>query len=99
MIKPAYLKMFDKDEWKALKEDATGPGGVDRLRRTIEEHDWFAPFMNKGGAVKKKKMAMGGMMPTEERKINPTTGLTMKKGGMTDMRKTGKFYGGMARKK
>ena len=54
MIKPAYLKMFDKDEWKALKEDATGPGGVDRLRRTIEEHDWFAPFMNKGGAVKNK---------------------------------------------
>ena len=38
-------------------------------------------------------LQMGGMMPMEERKINPTTGLTMKKGGMTDMRKTGMFYG------
>ena len=48
---------------------------------------------------KKKKMAMGGMMPMQERKINPSTGLAMKKGGMIDMRKTGMFYGGMARKK
>ena len=49
---------------------------------------------------KKKKMAMGGMMPMQERKINPSTGLAMNKGGMTDMRKTGMFYGGgMARKK
>tara|TARA_R100000781_G_scaffold100605_1_gene64084 strand:- start:174 stop:398 length:225 start_codon:yes stop_codon:yes gene_type:complete len=50
---------------------------------------------------KKKKMNVGGMMPTpQERKINPTTGMSMNKGGMTDMRKTGMFYGGgMARKK
>ena len=48
---------------------------------------------------KKKKMAMGGMMPMQERKINPSTGLAMKKGGMIDMRKAGMFYGGMARKK
>ena len=27
-------------------------------------------------------LQMGGMMPTEERKINPTTGMTMKYGGM-----------------
>lgn len=52
----------------------------------------------KGGAMKKKGYAMGGMMP--ERKINPSTGMAMKKGGMVDMRKTGMFYGGgMARKK
>ena len=48
---------------------------------------------------KPKKMAMGGMMPMQERKINPSTGLAMKKGGMIDMRKAGMFYGGMARKK
>ena len=55
---------------------------------------------------------MGGMMPMNEKKINPTTGMAMNKGGMskkkkgyakggmTDMRKTGMFYGGgMARKK
>ena len=52
----------------------------------------------KGGAMKKKGYAMGGMM--EEKKINPSTGMAMKKGGMVDMRKTGMFYGGgMARKK
>ena len=57
---------------------------------------------NKGGPVtkKKKKMNVGGMMPmNQKRKVNPTTGLSMNKGGMTDMRKTGMFYGGMARKK
>jgi len=33
------------------------------------------------------------------RKVNPTTGLTMKKGGMVDYRKKGMFYGGgMARR-
>ena len=45
-----------------------------------------------------KKMAMGGMMPMQEQKINPTTGMAMNKGGMSDMRKTGMFYGGMAKK-
>ena len=31
--------------------------------------------------------------------VGITSGLKMKKGGMIDMRKTGMFYGGMARKK
>ena len=53
-------------------------------------------------------LQMGGMMPTEERKINPTTGMTMKYGGMPtgkartghmDMRKNGMFYGGMTNRK
>ena len=44
-------------------------------------------------------MAMGGMMPMQERKINPSTGLSMNKGGMTDMRKAGMFYGGGMAKK
>jgi len=58
----------------------------------------------KGGDMKdysKKKayqMNMGGMMPTDDKKINPTTGMSMNKGGMADMRKTGMFYGGMAKK-
>tara|TARA_R110002020_G_scaffold205466_2_gene410074 strand:+ start:43 stop:222 length:180 start_codon:yes stop_codon:yes gene_type:complete len=46
-----------------------------------------------------KKMNVGGMMSMDERKVNPTTGLSMKKGGMSDMRKTGMFYGGMANRK
>ena len=53
-------------------------------------------------------LQMGGMMPMEERKINPTTGMAMRYGGMTkgkprtghmDMRKNGMFYGGMANRK
>ena len=49
----------------------------------------------------KNKMSMGGaMMPMDQkRKVNPTTGLSMNKGCMIDMRKTGMFYGGMTRKK
>tara|TARA_X000001382_G_scaffold128401_1_gene118011 strand:+ start:1928 stop:2518 length:591 start_codon:yes stop_codon:yes gene_type:complete len=51
----------------------------------------------KGGAMKKKGYAMGGMMP--ERKINPSTGMAMKKGGMIDMRKSGMFSkGGLTKK-
>ena len=59
----------------------------------------------KGGTMKdysKKKpyqMNMGGMMPMDDKKVNPTTGMTMNKGGMTDMRKAGMFYGGGMAKK
>ena len=41
---------------------------------------------------KAHQMNMGGMM--EEKKINPSTGMAMKKGGMVDYRKGGMFYGG-----
>ena len=53
-------------------------------------------------------LQMGGMMPMEERKINPTTGMAMRYGGIPkgkprtghmDMRKNGMFYGGMANRK
>ncbi len=60
---------------------------------------------NKGGLMKKKKkMNVGGLTQSAmqnglSRKVNPTTGLTMNKGGMTDYRKSGMFYGGgMARR-
>ena len=55
-------------------------------------------------AKKKSEMNIGGltqspMMNGLSRKINPTTGLTMNKGGMIDYRKKGMFYGGgMARR-
>ena len=52
------------------------------------------------GGMKKKGYAMGGMMPmNQKKKINPTTGLSMNRGGMTDMRKSGMFKGGMTKKK
>jgi len=69
--------------------------------------EFFNIGKNKGGMMKKKKgYSMGGMMPMDQKKINPTTGMAMNKGGMskkkkgyakggvTDMRKTGMFYGG-----
>jgi len=47
---------------------------------------------------KVKNMNVGGLtspvMVGGEKKINPTTGLSMNKGGMTDYRKSGMFYGG-----
>ena len=49
--------------------------------------------MNVGG------LTQSSMMNGLNRKINPATGLTMKKGGMIDYRKKGMFYGGgMARR-
>ena len=80
IIKPKYIAMYDEDEYQALLEDVSGPGGVDRLRTVILDHDWFAPF-NKGGLAKKKK---------SKPKSNK---------GSIDYRKTGMFYGGMAKKR
>ena len=53
---------------------------------------------------KAKGMNVGGLTQSAmqnglNRKVNPATGLTMKKGGMIDYRKKGMFYGGgMARR-
>tara|TARA_R110001592_G_scaffold97850_1_gene279911 strand:+ start:1078 stop:1512 length:435 start_codon:yes stop_codon:yes gene_type:complete len=94
---------------KKLKEEA--PKEYEKWQR--DPYKFYMNMMNKGGMMKKKKgYSMGGMMPMNEKKINPTTGMAMNKGGMskkkkgyakggmTDMRKTGMFYGGgMARKK
>ena len=52
-----------------------------------------AKGMNVGG------LTQSSMMNGLNRKVNPTTGLTMNKGGMIDYRKKGMFYGGgMARR-
>ena len=49
--------------------------------------------MNVGG------LTQSAMQNGLSRKVNPTTGLTMNKGGMMDYRKKGMFYGGgMARR-
>ncbi len=90
-IEENFKGMTKKNILKLISDGEIGYG----LSITEDVDNW-----NKGGAVKKKKkMNVGGMMPMQEQKINPTTGLTMKKGGMTDMRKTGMFYGGMVKKK
>lgn len=65
--------------------------------------DKYGDDYNLDGTLKKNKqtqkrgdrrnLSMGGVMPTEQRQINPSTGLAMKKGGMIDMRKSGMFRG------
>lgn len=69
----------------SLAEDPKLGGGKKQVRVKGNKYA-------KGGAMKKKGYAMGGMM--EEKKINPSTGMAMKKGGMIDYRKGGMFYGG-----
>ena len=76
-----------------------------RLDNKGKRKEWdkkFGDTHNHDGTPKmsSKGYSMGGVMPTEQKQINPSTGLAMKKGGMMDMRKTGMFYGGgMARKR
>lgn len=85
-IDPSSLKDFDRDPIKYLMNSE------------------LFQQKNKGGLIKKKKMNVGGLTSSAmqnglSRKINPSTGLTMNKGGMTDYRKSGMFYGGgMARR-
>ena len=50
--------------------------------------------VKKSGAMNVGGLTQSAMQNGLSRKINPTTGLTMNKGGMTDYRKKGMFYGG-----
>ena len=53
----------------------------------------------KRSGVRKGGLTQSAMQNGLNRKVNPATGLTMKKGGMIDYRKKGMFYGGgMARR-
>ena len=72
IIRPAFMAYWGDEaegEWKYLKGEATGPGGIDRLRSYVEEYGFDNASvrkkylgMNKGGAVKKPKMNKGGMV-------------------------------------
>jgi len=71
-----------------LKKSKVSPGS--KVRKESRDK---AKGMNVGG------LTQSSMMNGLSRKINPATGLTMKKGGMIDYRKKGMFYGGgMARR-
>ena len=86
-----------------LKKNEGGPIVKKKMNKGLTALKKEAPEVvkkmgyKKGGSL--KKMNVGGMMPTQERKINPSTGMAMNKGGMTDMRKSGMFYGGGMAKK
>ena len=99
--KKMLLEQIEANEKRKKKNSEMNKGGIMKKKGYA-----------KGGSMKKKGYAMGGMMPmNEKRKVNPTTGLSMNKGGMskkkkgyakggmTDMRKSGMFKGGMTKKK
>jgi hypothetical protein len=57
---------FGQDEYNFIKDDATGPGGIDRLRGHILDL-----FMNKGGMAKKRYRPGG--LATKKNYCNPVT--------------------------
>ena len=91
-------KEWDKMYGKFYKTDGTLKKGaktsnVSPGSKARKESRDKAKGLNVGG------LTQSPMMNGLSRKINPTTGLTMKKGGMIDYRKKGMFYGGgMARR-
>ena len=89
---PAF-KNLPKKTQDMIKNLATGKIPMGDSARDKQIKNLMKDGMNVGG------LTQSAMMNGLSRKINPTTGLTMNKGGMTDYRKTGMFYGGgMARR-
>ena len=94
-ILPELEKYLSERDMKAIRNILSGKSPmsekskIDTIKRTVKK----SGAMNVGG------LTQSSMMNGLSRKINPTTGLTMNKGGMTDYRKKGMFYGGgMARR-
>jgi len=92
---PELQKHLSAKDMKAIqnilggKSPMSEKSKIDTIKRTVKR----AGAMNVGG------LTQSAMQNGLSRKVNPTTGLTMNKGGMTDYRKKGMFYGGgMARR-
>jgi len=89
---PAFNNLPKKTQ-NMIKNLATGKIPMADSARDKQIKSLMKNGMNVGG------LTSSPMMNGLSRKINPTTGLTMNKGGMTDYRKKGMFYGGgMARR-
>tara|TARA_R100001591_G_C4330410_1_gene177919 strand:+ start:236 stop:1147 length:912 start_codon:yes stop_codon:yes gene_type:complete len=111
-VKSDIQKVMDKNKayYKKLSESATFKDLPNKTQRMIKNIIEGKIPMSQEAKEKKidslmrSAMNVGGltqssMMNGLSRKINPTTGLTMQKGGMIDYRKKGMFYGGgMARR-
>tara|TARA_B100000513_G_scaffold68459_1_gene27286 strand:- start:474 stop:1298 length:825 start_codon:yes stop_codon:yes gene_type:complete len=94
-VLPELRNILSKKDMKALENILSGkvPMSKEAQIREIKKRVKKGLGFNIGGLTKSP------MQNGLSRKINPTTGLTMNKGGMTDYRKTGMFYGGgMARR-
>ncbi len=92
---PELEKYLSERDMKAIRNILSGKSPmsekskIDTIKRTVKK----SGAMNIGG------LTQSPMQNGLSRKINPTTGLTMNKGGMIDYRKKGMFYGGgMARR-
>jgi len=81
---PKIKEIYGAEEFNYIKEESSGPGGVDRLRSLLDSMD--AKTLNRGGMVKKrsKKFSQGG------------TTMAM---GKAKMAKKKMMQGGMAKKK
>jgi hypothetical protein len=104
---PKIKKIYGAEELKYVKEESSGPGGVDRLRNLLDSMD--AKTLNRGGMAKKKKpmkaskggtpMAMG-KAKMAKKKMRGGGMTKMRGGGMAKMAKKKKMMrGGMAKKK
>ena len=104
---PKIKELYGAEELKYVKEESSGPGGVDRLRNLLDSMD--AKTLNRGGMVKKKKpmkaskggtpMAMG-KAKMAKKKMRGGGMTKMRGGGMAKMAKKKKMMrGGMAKKK
>ena len=94
--KANFKKILNSSIYKTL------PSKTQRMIRNIAEGKIPMSEMAKKREIKKlmgSGMNVGGLTSSAmqnglSRKISPSTGLTMNKGGMTDYRKSGMFYGG-----
>ena len=105
---PKIKSEYGMGEYNYIKDDATGPGGVDNLRRHIK-----SLFMRKGGVVTKKlraggllkKKMKGGGMAGKTKMANKKMmrgGMAKKKmrgGGMAKMAQKKMMRGGAVKKK
>ena len=73
-LRPLILKRFDKDEWKMVKEEATGPGARDRIERYAADNfdpDWEKQLKEKGveNYFKTESKSVGGKISKRKKAV------------------------------
>jgi hypothetical protein len=87
-VMPELKKKLSAKDYKQLERILRGGFAMSEKAKLREAKRITGGAMNVGG------LTQSAMQNGLSRKINPTTGLTMNKGGMMDYRKKGMFYGG-----
>jgi len=92
-LMPELKNKLSAKDYKQLQQILGGGFAMSEKAKLREAKRITGGAMNVGG------LTQSAMQNGLSRKVNPTTGLTMNKGGITDYRKKGMFYGGgMARR-